>query len=808
MNKELDEFLEKSNIICYECKKPIMEINFLFCKNCNKNIHILCEKFHSNNNKNHNAEFINKNHILNQCKNHNSYYIFRCMECKESLCGQCDLFSHNQKHHHLKQLMEFDINENELTKMKSALNTQKNFLMKIKNINSAYIKKFENDIQIKQKIINNYIDNKSNYCSVLNLKNVYLKNNEKYENVLNDLINNNEENQNNKNKILDIDKYTDEILLPFYYSMMINKDESLNNSIIENLENKIKKLKTNKSKHLENQYSIQNNNNNDFNSEIIQDSNFNSQTSKKIQQYFPNQVNSNNKKISNNQIQNNIENNEFSLFSPKNDISNIKSYNNKIKEDDKYNSDKNNNQKKVKKNNHLSENNKSNEKSAIKKEKTKITNNEKDNNIRNNMIALKSGNYAISIKKRIEIYNFRKLNFIKAKDFVEKSKIEECLLQEIVLDKKGKGRYINNIFQFTDETLFCSIYSKLIRIRLLNDDKEHEIINFIDLENMELVRKMISLGDSLLVTLSDKGNHCKIKIYERNDESEKNNLNNYNIIKDEFNLICSGIFNNNNIQNNNILNDEKENQLSNDINKINQIQNNNENQDNIKKDCEFKLILNDINKEKIIWNSMLELIKEKNDENYLYEFILTSNADFNDGEDWVVFYGVKKIFGEYKVEWIKKIEGISCSSEPDTICQLNKKYICIGLQDYGLDQKNGFALIDINNRILFKIIEKNEPIYSIFYLKEKKILLATMDSDIKEPNFLVRAYKFLKSSEDKDKNKDEYTLNEIYNYKSEQIDVIVSIHSLLIPDLNNKILIITSSSKSNIEIKKAEIQNL
>jgi len=381
------------------------------------------------------------------------------------------------------------------------------------------------------------------------------------------------------------------------------------------------------------------------------------------------------------------------------------------------------------------------------------------------MIALKSGNYAISIKKRIEIYNFRKLNFIKAKDFVEKSKIEECLLQEIVLDKKGKGRYINNIFQFTDETLFCSIYSKLIRIRLLNDDKEHEIINFIDLENMELVRKMISLGDSLLVTLSDKGNHCKIKIYERNDESEKNNLNNYNIIKDEFNLICSGIFNNNNIQNNNILNDEKENQLSNDINKINQIQNNNENQDNIKKDCEFKLILNDINKEKIIWNSMLELIKEKNDENYLYEFILTSNADFNDGEDWVVFYGVKKIFGEYKVERIKKIEGISCSSEPDTICQLNKKYICIGLQDYGLDQKNGFALIDINNRILFKIIEKNEPIYSIFYLKEKKILLATMDSDIKEPNFLVRAYKFLKSSEDKDKNKDEYNINEIYNYK-------------------------------------------
>ena len=82
------------------------------------------------------------------------------------------------------------------------------------------------------------------------------------------------------------------------------------------------------------------------------------------------------------------------------------------------------------------------------------------------------------------------------------------------------------------------------------------------------------------------------------------------------------------------------------------------------------------------------------------------------------------------------------------------------------------------------------------------MLLATMESDNEEPNFFVRIYKFLKN------NEDDYTLNEIYKYKSEQVDVIVSIHSLLIPNLNNKIIIITSSCKSNIEIVKAEIQNL
>ena len=48
---------------------------------------------------------------------------------------------------------------------------------------------------------------------------------------------------------------------------------------------------------------------------------------------------------------------------------------------------------------------------------------------------------------------------------------------------------------------------------------------------------------------------------------------------------------------------------------------------------------------------------------------------------------------------IKVIDNISFSIEPDSISHINEKYICIGLQDYrNQNQKNGFSLIDIDNR--------------------------------------------------------------------------------------------------------------
>ena len=122
------------------------------------------------------------------------------------------------------------------------------------------------------------------------------------------------------------------------------------------------------------------------------------------------------------------------------------------------------------------------------------------------MVSLKSGNFAISNNRKVEIYDFRKLDFSKKRKTFNKQSIKEsnCLLQRIYFTNDYKGKYISYIHQFPDETLLCSVYSQIIRIKLINNDKGHIIIGFIKLEDLELPRKIISLGDSLLAVLSEK----------------------------------------------------------------------------------------------------------------------------------------------------------------------------------------------------------------------------------------------------------------------------------------------------------------
>ena len=153
----------------------------------------------------------------------------------------------------------------------------------------------------------------------------------------------------------------------------------------------------------------------------------------------------------------------------------------------KENKDEDNKKKIIKKNKLEKKKSKENKEQKNKENEVKqIDKDEGEVNIRNNMIALKSGNFAISIKKKVKIYNFRMLDILQNNDFFDKNSIKKCLIQEISLDKSSNGKYIGYIFQFIDETIFCSIYSKIIRIKLLNDDKENKIIGFINLENMEI----------------------------------------------------------------------------------------------------------------------------------------------------------------------------------------------------------------------------------------------------------------------------------------------------------------------------------
>ena len=189
INMNLQEFLDKSNLICHECKKVITDSNFLFCKTCKNIIGINCEKFHRNNSKHFDFEFIGNNKLLNYCREHHDDCLhFRCMNCNESFCNKCDLKYHYDKKHSLTKIFDFIRNQKDFESINANFDKQKYFLEKIKNINNNFIKTLENDIKIKEKIINNYNDSKANYCSILNLNNLTNINNEKYETILANLL--------------------------------------------------------------------------------------------------------------------------------------------------------------------------------------------------------------------------------------------------------------------------------------------------------------------------------------------------------------------------------------------------------------------------------------------------------------------------------------------------------------------------------------------------------------------------------------------------------------------------------------------
>ena len=328
---------------------------------------------------------------------------------------------------------------------------------------------------------------------------------------------------------------------------------------------------------INNCYNSLDKNNNNYNIKVNSDNNSIISHINESQKDSQNLILSNNFINPNIQSVQNTENNELSLFSNINYLNNLTFNDEKIEVDTKEKNEKENKKgdksrdEKVKKSK-----NKSNE--IYKKEKKKKR--EQNNNFINNMIALQSGNFAISIQRRVEIYDFRQLYYTQKTEVFDNNLIKksQCFLQKISFDKGAKGKFISYIFQFVDETLLCPIYSKIIRIRLTNNDKNHDIIGCINLENLELCRKLICLGNSMLVILSEKGSDCNIKLYSKKDETLNDKRNSYNIVTDEINSICqaNGIINQNslNVDNNN----DRKNILSNDINKENMIQNNNNGQ--------------------------------------------------------------------------------------------------------------------------------------------------------------------------------------------------------------------------------------
>ena len=215
-------------------------------------------------------------------------------------------------------------------------------------------------------------------------------------------------------------------------------------------------------------------------------------------------------------------------------------------------------------------------------------------------------------------------------------------------------------------------------------------------------------------------------------------------------------------------------------------------------------MINDISNKDELFVSIYELKKITNklkeNEDYLYEFIATSNAGYQLGKDIVVFYGIKND----KISKIKEIKGLSCSTEPDSICQLNDNIICIGLQNYNMkDQVNGFALIDIYKRELHSIIGDHD-VSSLYCYKENNLLLASME--IIERNidyFSTNIYKIIENKDDKENNK--IGLEKVYEYRNKTKNIVISINKVLYP--SKGFIFVICTDLCDLEVVKANLNN-
>ena len=176
-----------------------------------------------------------------------------------------------------------------------------------------------------------------------------------------------------------------------------------------------------------------------------------------------------------------------------------------------------------------------------KKEKENIIKEKSNNNVTNfnsieiktrkqekkilNMIFLHTGNIATSSIGAVTIYNSKNLLSPYEKDY---------LLQTINFSKDKKISYV---FEFPDETLLCSTYERIFRLKLINNDKNFNILGIIDLNKFELPLKLISLGDSILSALTIINRKSFIRLFIKAKELKDNKIFQRNYVNDNLEQI-------------------------------------------------------------------------------------------------------------------------------------------------------------------------------------------------------------------------------------------------------------------------------
>ena len=300
-----------------------------------------------------------------------------------------------------------------------------------------------------------------------------------------------------------------------------------------------------------------------------------------------------------------------------------------------------------------------------------------------------------------------------------KNNIDKNILLTIT---QFRGRRINYIYQLKDNSLLCCTFSKIHHIELINNDRSYRYLGLIKTSPKEITKKIIELGEDLIVCLSEKNyrkenllkNKCILRVYKK--ENNSNNQDDSGILSDSLSLDSS---------NSSSMSSDWESLYSNEEDEPL-----NNKDDLLMEDKYIKIYKKNKNYDKLYLCSIFgtKTVKSK-EEDIIYEFIATSNKIFEDGENCVLIYGIMKKMNRHGYTFFiqKKLDEMPCSKMVNSICKISSKNIAIALQKYNEQDNDGIALIDMEQKLKIAIIggfsigmiHREIPSKYIFYATNK-----------------------------------------------------------------------------------------
>ena len=660
--KLCDKYNKK--LLCYNCQNNLNN-SFFCCSGCKR---VFDEKCIINtkctNQSFHKRVKITHNQYFDKivCLKHIKTYNKYCKNCKISFCEKCILNNHEK--HHIAKIDEMKKTKSEINQIESNLNMAENYFTNIKKIVNEYLNDMEDKIKMKRLMLHNYMKNSFNGNSVENLDNINLSIDKRYKEKIDNLLNKK-----------DIEK----LFCLYYYQLMVEKSSDESKNKIINLKKELMNLSKNEIKKEPNNFDNNENINKFFKKNFIEESeNENNANRSSIK------TNSRTEFIKN-EMNININNNNM----PKNDLQET----NYLNEQSKYNY-------------------KFEKKQAINSiintiiEKSKIL----------TMTRLTSGNLALGLSNGvIKVYNCDSICLSNN----NKNNIDKNILLTI---NQFKGRRINYIYQLKDNSLLCCTFSKIHHIELINNDRNYRYLGLIKTSPKEVSKKIIELGEDLIVCLSEKNyrkenllkNKCILRVYKK--ENNSNNQDDSGILSDSLSLDSS---------NSSSMSSDWESLYSNEEDEPL-----NNKDDILMEDKNIKIYKKNKNYDKLYLCSIFgtKTIKSK-EEDIIYEFIATSNKVFEDGENCVLIYGIMKKMNRHGYTFFiqKKLDELPCSKMVNSICKISSKNIAIALQKYNDQDNNGIALIDMEQKLKIAIIggysvgmiHREIPSKFIFYATNK-----------------------------------------------------------------------------------------